>query len=149
MRAMSARRGIAVAIGLAALGAVVAAQAKFSVKPGLWESTTTMEGMGPGETHKVCITPEKLASGAFDDTPSQECKHSVKTQTATTMDVTEACTSKDTPGMTGQATLHLEALSPTTAKGSIATTMSMSGRSMTMNGTFTSKWIAASCGDVK
>jgi hypothetical protein len=51
--------------------------------------------------------------------------------------------------MNGSSTMHVVASSPTSVKGTLATTMEMGGRSMTMNGTFTSKFIADKCGDIK
>ena len=128
---------------------ILAAQAKPNVKLGLWESITTMEGGQPGTPQKICITAEKLATGAFDSAPDQECKRTVTGSTASSMDVKEACASKDNPGMTGNGTLHIQVIDPQNVKGTLATTLSMGGRSMQMNGTFTSKWVSADCGAIK
>ena len=128
---------------------IVAAQAKPNVKLGLWESITTMEGGQPGTPQKLCLTAEKLATGAFDSAPDEECKRTVTGSTATSMDVKEACTSKANPGATGNATLHVQVIDPQNVKGTLATTLSMGGRSMQMNGTFTSKWVSADCGAIK
>ncbi len=129
--------------------AILAAQARPNVKLGLWESVTTMQGMGAGQPHRVCITAEKLATGAFDDAPDQECKRKVTGSTATSMDVTEVCANAKDPSMAGNATLHIDVVSNESVKGTLATTMSMGGRSMTMNGTFTSKFVSADCGKIK
>lgn len=130
--------------------AIVAAQtAKPNVKLGLWETVMTMEGMGPGEPRKVCITAEKLATGAFDDSPDQECKRTVTGSTASSMDVTETCARKADPGVTGTGTLHLQVLSPESVKGTLLTKLSMTGRSMTMNGALTAKFVSTDCGKIK
>jgi hypothetical protein len=134
-------------LAVSASAGAVLAQAKFAVKLGLWETTSTMEG-ATSDPAKICITAEKIATGAFDDPPNAECKHTITGQTATTMDVKATCASKEPP-MSGTNTMHIQALSPTNVKGSMSTTMSMGGRSMTMNGTFTSKFVADKCGDVK
>jgi hypothetical protein len=129
--------------------AMLAAQAKPNVKLGLWESVMTMEGMGAGQPQKICITAAKLAAGAFDDVPNQECKRTVTSSTATSMDVTETCASKNDPSMTGTGQLHIQVVNPENVKGTLSTKMSMGGRSMTMNGTFTSKFVSTDCGNIK
>ena len=150
MRRSIIRSMLSAALAVAVPAAIVTAQAvKPNVKLGLWESVTTMEGMPPSEPHKMCLTAAKLATGAFDDAPSEECKRTVTSSTATSMDVTEACTSKNDPSMTGNGTVHIQVVSPESVKGTLATKMSMAGRSMTMNGTFTSKFISTDCGNVK
>ncbi len=65
------------------------------------------------------------------------------------MDVTETCARKADPGVTGTGTLHLQVVSPESVKGTLATKLSMTGRSMTMNGTLTAKFVAADCGNIK
>lgn len=129
--------------------AILAAQARPNVKLGLWETVMTMEGMGPNEPHRICITPERLATGDFDDSPDQDCKRTVTGSTATSMDVTETCASKKDPSMSGTGTLHIQVVSPESVKGTLATKLAMGGRSMTMNGTFTSKFVSADCGKIK
>jgi hypothetical protein len=130
--------------------AIVAAQAaKPNVKLGLWETVMTMEGMGPGEPRKVCITAAKLATGAFDDSPDQDCKRTVTSSTVSSMDVTETCARKADPGVTGTGQLHLQVLTPESVKGTLATKLSMTGRSMTMNGALTAKFVSADCGNIK
>ena len=149
------RRSIIRLVLLAALAAsvpaaIVAAQAaKPNVKLGLWESVMTMEGMGPGEPHKICITAAKLATGAFDEAPDQECKRTVTSSTATSMDVTETCVRKADAGVTGTGMLHLQVVSPESVKGTLSTKLSMTGRSMTMNGTLTAKFVSTDCGNIK
>ncbi len=128
---------------------MLAAQAKPNVKLGLWETVMTMEGMGPGEPRKICITAAKLATGAFDDSPDQDCKRAVTNSTATTMDVTETCARKADPGVTGTGQLHLQVMSPESVKGTLATKLSMSGRSMAINGTLTAKFVSTDCGNIK
>jgi hypothetical protein len=130
--------------------ALLAAQAaKPNVKLGLWETVMTMEGMGPGTPQKLCVTAAKLATGAFDEAPNTECKRTVTASTATSMDVTEACANPKDPAMTGTGNLHIQVVTPESVKGTLATKMSMGGRSMTMNGTFTSKFVSADCGSIK
>ena len=147
------RRAVTRTILFATLAAVpvtiLAAQAKPNVKLGLWETVMTMENMGPGQPQKICITAEKLATGAFDQAPDQECKRTVTGSTATSMDVAETCASKNDPAMTGSGQLHIQVVSPESVKGTLATKLSMGGRSMTMNGTLAAKFLSADCGNIK
>lgn len=148
MRGSIVRYCLVGALAVGASAGALFAQAKMNVKLGLWETTATMQGMPPGDPQKICITADKVATGAFDDPPGAVCKHTVTGQTASTMDVKASCVSKEPP-MSGTSTMHVVASSPTAVKGTLQTTMEMGGRSMAMNGTFTSKFVAASCGDIK
>jgi hypothetical protein len=149
MRRSIVRLVLFAALAATVPAAIIAAQAKPNVKLGLWESVMTMEGMGPGQPQKICITAAKLATGAFDETQDQDCKRTVTSSTAQSMDVTETCARKNDPSMTGSGTLHIQVVTPESVKGTLATKLSMGGRSMTMNGTFTSKFISADCGTIK
>ncbi len=151
MRRLVTRSMLFAALAAGVPAAILAAQttAKPNVKLGLWESVMTMEGMGAGEPKKVCITAEKLATGDFDATPDTDCKRTVTSSTATSMDVTENCANKNDPTMSGIGQLHIQVVNNENVKGTLATKMSMGGRSMTMNGTFTSKFISADCGKIK
>jgi len=143
-------RVVLFALAASVPAAIVAAQAaKPNVKLGLWETVMTMENMGPGEARKICITAAKLATGAFDDSPDQDCKRTVTSSTASSMDVSETCARKADPGVTGTGQLHLQVVSPESVKGTLATKLSMTGRSMTMNGTLTAKFVSADCGNIK
>ena len=137
------------ALAVSASAAMLAAQAKPNVKLGLWETVMTMEGMGPGQPQKICITAEKIATGAFDEMPDQNCQRTVTGSTATSMDVTETCANKKDPSASGSGTLHIQVVTPESVKGTLATKLSMGGRSMAMNGTFTSKFLSADCGKIK
>lgn len=139
---------LAGALAVSVSAAILVAQAKLNVKLGLWETTTVMKDLGASDPQKICITAEKVNTGAFDDPPGAVCKHTITGQTATTMDVKATCESKQPP-MTGGSTLHIDVVSPTSVKGTITATQSMGAQSMTMSGTLTSKFIADKCGDVK
>jgi len=73
----------------------------------------------------------------------------VTSSTASSMDVSETCARKADPGVTGTGQLHLQVVSPESVKGTLATKLSMKGRSMTMNGTLTAKFVSADCGNIK
>jgi len=151
MRHSIVRSMLVVTLAASVPAVMLAAQivAKPNVKLGLWESTTTIQGRGPGEAHKICVTAAKLATGDFDEAPDQNCKRTVTGSTTSSMDISETCADRNDPSMNGSGTLHIDVLSPTSVKGTLATKISMAGRSMTVNGTFTSKFLSADCGNVK
>jgi uncharacterized protein DUF3617 len=155
---------------------VCAAQAPaLDVRMGLWEVTNvaTIGGAAPQidlskmppeqrakmeaaikgmmGTHtsvsKSCITKEKLEKSVFmmDDEPGQKCTQALSTNTPSTLEATVRCTG--TQPMTGQ--MHLDALSPTSVKGTMKSEATEQGRSMTISMALTGKWLGADCGSTK
>ena len=147
----------------------------LDVKTGLWETTSTtnvagqlpispdqMANLTPEQrakieqamkassgkpmTYKSCLTKEKLEKGyGFDN--HKECTHDVLTSTAHKVDVRMVCTEKD--GTKMNVLVKVDALSSTNVKGTTHMTMENGGRTMTSDGTLTSKWISSDCGSVK
>src|SRR2546423_9766604 len=155
------------------------AQNKFqplNVKTGLWESTVTSTRTGqvpiPAEllarlspeqrakfearmkansapkgttiTKKDCETKEKLAEQPFNN--QKECKQTVVTSTSTKAEIKVSCQFGD---FTANGTMQVEALSPESVKGSGQMTSNGGGQSMSMNTTFSAKWLGPSCGSVE
>lgn len=166
------------AAGVLAVSALAYAQA-FNVKPGLWETTSqgSMGGMpempkvdtskmtpeqaamvaaamargrgGAGATTvKKCWTKEDIAKQAFTGKEMEEgCTSSVVSKTATSLEMKFECTNPDHPA---SGTLKVTSTDPEHVSGT--TTMAITGgrgAGMTMNSTFTSKWLGADCGSVK
>jgi uncharacterized cupredoxin-like copper-binding protein len=100
--------------------------------------------MGPGGvTIKTCLTKEGLASGQIKaNRQGQDCKDKITKSTATTLDITETCTSNSQPPVVTTSQVHVEALSQTSVK----ITHTQEGQPAT---TMTGKWLAADCGDIK
>jgi hypothetical protein len=100
---------------------------------------------GAGMAVKVCMTKEKLANGQMrQNRPGQDCKDKVNKSTATTLDITETCTSSTQPPVVTTSELHVEAVSPTSVK---MTAQQTGSQPMVVN--MTGKWVAAECGDIK
>jgi hypothetical protein len=143
------------------------------VKTGLWETTVNnhingappipddvlarmtpeqkarmMGAMGGGpHTSKACLTEEKLSKGTdFGSNDRPNCKRTILSSTAKGADVQEDCTEKDG---TYAAKIHYEVTSRESANGTVHVDMNRMGKAMTIDGTFQSKWLADSCGDVK
>jgi hypothetical protein len=150
--------------GSAILGAAALLHAEtIDVKTGQWESTMTMEmsGMPPIDTSKMspetrakveqaikarqgahtstsksCVTQESLNKG-LDFGQSDSCKKTLITSSRTVHEVKVECTGKTN----STSTLRIEAVSRENVKGTIKSTSSDGAHPMTMNGTFTAKWI--------
>jgi hypothetical protein len=158
------------------LAAVVVAQAPaLEIRMGLWEFTSTTEiggqmpvvdtnKMTPEQKAKVeaamkamlgtrsnvaktCMTKEKLDKSVLlmEDQPGVTCKQALTTNTRTSLEATITCAGAHS--MTGQ--MHVDALSPTSIKGTITSSSSGQGRTMTVDVAMTGKWLGADCGDVK
>jgi Protein of unknown function (DUF3617) len=159
----------------ASLAAVAFAQAPaLNVKMGLWEitSVTDIGGQMPGidtskmtpeqkqrmeaamkgmmgphsNVTKTCMTKEKFNKSNFmtGGDGDQTCKQTLSTNTPTTLDANVVCTGER--AMSGQ--MHVEALSPTSFKGTMKSANSERGKTMTLLMNMTGKWLAADCGDV-
>jgi len=149
----------------------------LNVKTGLWETTrtTTTSGQMPippellarltpeqrakmeermkansaektrASTSKSCMTKEKLEKAPFSD-EQKNCTRTIVRSTSSEAEIKFEC---DMQGMKANGTLHVEALTPESAKGSAQTTMTGGGRTMNTSGSFTSKWLGPNCGDVQ
>lgn len=100
------------------------------------------------ETHQSCVTKEDLEKQRlhFGEPANGECKSTILSSTSTSAKAKISC---DVEGMTGNGTYEVEAVDPEHVKGTSHATMTGNDRTMNVNGTFTSKWLGASCGSVK
>jgi len=161
------------------LSSPVWAQTKFqplNVKTGLWESTVTTTTTGqmpiPAEmlarltpeqrakfearmnqnaspktrthTNRDCETKEKLAEQPFNS--EKECKQTILVSTGTKAEVKMVCEMSD---VKASGTMRIDVLSPESVKGSGQMTSNGGGHSMTVNTSFSSKWLGPSCGNLK
>jgi hypothetical protein len=150
----------------------------LNIKPGLWESTRTMKRTGempiPTEmlnrltpeqrarmeermkansgghtstvTEKHCITREDLERDRLKIAEAKECTTTVVNSTSTNLKGKMVC---ETAGMHSTGTLELVAVDPEHINGSYHSTVDGNDHSMNFEGTWTSKWLGSSCGDVK
>jgi hypothetical protein len=104
-------------------------------------------GGGPKTTiRKYCVTKEKLEKDTVFGDDRRECTRTVLTSSSTMTEVKIHCAEKE---MTSDGTFKFEALSPESVKGAVRMVMNGSGRTMHMDFDFTSKYVGATCGDVK
>jgi len=164
---------VMLATSVAVLGAQGSMVPKLNVRMGLWEVTTTMNiggempaidtsKMTPQQkaqmeqamksmmgahtnTNTSCISQENFNAASFMGNDEKNCKQTVTTNTPSALEANVACTG-DNP-MT--ATMHIDALSPTAIKATFTSANTERGKTMSLNGTFTGKWVKADCGDKK
>ena len=155
-----------------------AALKQLNIKTGLWENTRTIKTAGempiPAEllnrlspeqrarmeermkarsaahsntvTEKHCVTKEDLEKDRLKLADAKECTTTLLNSTSTSAKAKLVC---DTQGMHATGTLDLTANDPEHVNGSYHATMDGNGHTMNVEGVWTSKWLAASCGDVR
>ena len=150
----------------------------LNVKPGLWESTRTISRAGempiPAEmlnrltpeqrarmeermkaksaahtnttTEQHCVTKEDVERDRLKLAEAKECTTTVLNSTTTTVKAKLVC---DQEGMHATGTLELVAADPEHVNGSYQSTVNAGGQAMNVQGTWASKWLGSSCGDVR
>ena len=168
-----------IAMGVLLLSSMAWAQSKFqplSVKPGLWESTTTSTTTGqmpiPSEMLSQLSPDQRARMEARMNANSaprtrtftnkqcetkeklaeqpfsnqKECKATVISSTATKAEIKMSCEYGD---VKSTGTMNVEALGPENVKGSVHMTSSGGSHTMTVNTAFSGKWLGSSCGSTK
>jgi hypothetical protein len=139
------------ALGVAAIGAVLSAQA-FDLRLGQWEYTMNIK-MSPEalaklppaaratlqqpQTSRSCLTAQDLKEMNLGVSDDDDCKVTSKKITGTVADVTMSCTG-DRPRT---QTMHLEAVS----RESIRATIKSTGGDGPSEVATVGKWVAAAC----
>ncbi len=148
----------------------------LDVKVGLWEITTThsMTGqipmspeqlakltpeqraslekglgnvVGPTtKTHKECITREKLEKDLVFGTDRPGCSRTVLTSTSNKFEAKLHCEEK---GSKTDGTLVLDVLDSEKGQGTMEAVASNGERTMNVHVSFSTKYLAAACGDIK
>jgi len=177
-RRLTSRLIVAVALA-AASAALVGAATPLNVKLGLWEATSVnqMTGMpampnmdlstlppeqrarieaamkqrqeatgGKPHVTKTCVTQEKLEKDFYQDRQMDpSCKRTVTASTASLQEISIACSGEHK--MTGTA--RFEAIDPEHVKGTMHFVSEAGAQPVTVNSTFTARYLGADCGDVK
>lgn len=149
----------------------------LNIKPGYWETTRTSARSGqlgvPPEAlarmtpeqrakfeehmkaraaqgpqtnvSKSCITKEELAK-AFTDNDDRSCKRTVVTSSSSRQEFRVECTNEQ---MTSTGTMRFEALDSEHVSGKTKMNVTRSGQTMTVELTFSSKWLGAACPEKK
>jgi len=101
---------------------------------------------------KSCVTKEKIDKGmAFAAEHRDNCTHSVVNSSATHFEAKFHCeeTSKDGTKSTIDGTTTVDVVGADSTKGTTHAVTTSNGKNMTIDSTFTSKYLGPSCGDVK
>jgi len=101
---------------------------------------------------KSCITREKIEKGmAFASEKQQNCTRDIVSSSPSHIEVKYRCEESDKSGRktTSEGTANIDVVNSDTTKGSIHNVTNNNGHDMTMDMTFTSKYLGPSCGDVK
>lgn len=91
---------------------------------------------------KTCLTRDQLEKDPFNE--SKDCTETVLSSTGSKMEIEEVCTEENSKS---DSKIRIEATDSENVKGWMQSTVTGSGRTMSVNGTFTSKWIGAACTD--
>ena len=150
----------------------------MDVKPGLWETamSTQMSGLPPippealarltpeqrkqmesvlsqragrgtTSTSKSCVTKEDMNKPlGLSDTVKQSCKSTIVRSSSTEQEIRLDC---NQGGMQGTATMHIEAVDSENIKGTMQMNANGGNNKMSMQSSFTSKWVSSDCGDLK
>jgi hypothetical protein len=149
----------------------------LNVKEGLWEMTVThsmtgmpavpnlppdalaklppeqrarvealMKGGASTDVHKECITKEKLEKHSAFSNNRGDCTRTVVNSTSHKLELKLHCEEKQA---TTDGTLVVEALGSDGVKGTMHSVTNTDGHAMTMDFTFSSKYLGPACGDVK
>lgn len=89
---------------------------------------------------KSCLTKEKLEKDPFND--RQSCAEKVLTSTSSKMEIEEICSEENAKS---DSKVRIEATDTENVKGWVQTVVTGSGKTMNVNGAFTSKWVGAAC----
>jgi hypothetical protein len=149
----------------------------LDVKEGLWEMTVThsisglptmpnippdtlakmtpeqrarveamMTGQPTTDVNKECITKEKIAKAAAFSSNRGECTRTIVSSTGSRLEVKFHCDEKQS---SSDGTFVMNAIARDNVKGSMHAVNNSKGRNLTMDFTFSSKYLTADCGDVK
>ena len=175
---MTVRLSFSLAAALFCATAWAADPTPLNVKTGQWEATITSETAGqlpiPQEmldkmspeqrakmeammkargaqgartnTYKNCLKKEDLDKPFGNDEQRKSCKQTFVTSSASRQEIHMEC---EMGGGKQTGTLKLEALDSGNVKGSMQMVASNGGRSMTINSSFSSKWLGPVCTESK
>jgi hypothetical protein len=101
---------------------------------------------------KSCVTKEKIEKGMAFGENKENCTRQFVSSTPTHVEVKFHCdeSNRTDGGKTAiDGTVNVDVVSSDTTKGSIHSVTNNAGHPMTMDMSFTSKYLGASCGDIK
>jgi Protein of unknown function (DUF3617) len=173
----SAHIAAAAIVGAATFFAGGASAAPLDVKLGLWETTYTSQSSGdlPFDTsnlspqqrarlqamlrarqaqgpltrvYKSCLTKKQLAQdpAAEPPEPGESCSTKIVSQTSKRWKGKRVCTRN---GRRREFDIDMRAVSRERSQGTVRVVFSEEGKTMTVNGKISSRWLSSNCGNVQ
>lgn len=165
--------GLAGCLSAGLLWAAQAKYQPLNIKPGLWETTSVTKISGrppisdemlaqmspeqrarfeaamgqmanqPPRTRvaKKCVTEKDLKEDPFNDNP-ESCKETVVNSSGRKLDIHEVCSEQ---GAKVDVMVHIEAVDSENVKGTVQSNATGGSNTMTVSGTFKSKYVGAAC----
>jgi hypothetical protein len=97
-------------------------------------------------TYTTCVTAKDLNTNPWANRSEEKCKWTVVNSTDSDMEVKgSACAAGRTEGMKTDIDIKFHAVDPENVKASMQGTASDNGRTTNFSGTYTGKWIGATC----
>jgi hypothetical protein len=97
-------------------------------------------------TYKKCVTTKDLNTNPWSNGSDEKCTWTVKNSTSTDMEVQgSSCAAGKDQGMKTDVDVKLHVVDPENVKGSMQGTSTGNGHTVNINGTYTGKWIGATC----
>lgn len=97
-------------------------------------------------THQECLTEKDLDRFSIFENPDPRCKQTIQSSTGTQIDAQWEC--KIEEGVTGKGTMHIDILSPESARATSHTVVDSNGRQIVSDSKMTSRWIGADCSGI-
>ena len=115
---------------------------------GLQAQMHERQGMPQVHKERSCMSREKMEKNGFfgDQDTKGHCTHTITQNDGRTMAATFTCEDKES---SGKGQMVFTANSPTSVKGTLDMSMTVTGKPMTTHTELQSQWVAADCGDVK
>lgn len=114
----------------------------LNINPGRWETTThyNMNGNPSTGTDSTCVTKEDLQKAEFE--VSGDCTETILTSTSTVAKGNYSC---NIDGNQAKGTIEIDVVDQQHVKGTTHGTAAGPAGNMSIDTTFTSKWVGATC----
>ena len=97
-------------------------------------------------SYKKCVTTKDLNTNPWANGPDEKCTWSVQSSTGVDMEVQgSSCAAGRNQGMKTDINVKLHVIDPENVSASLQGTSTGNGHTVNFNGTYTGKWIGASC----
>jgi len=97
-------------------------------------------------TYKKCVTTKNLNTNPWANGSDEKCSWTVRNSTSTDMEVQgSSCAAGKDQGMKTDVNIKFHVVDPENVKASMQGTSTGNGHTVNISGTYTGKWIGATC----